>query len=141
MSVTTKAITTPNQITSRGGGSPTELRQALFHVLSGISSTWQLDQNSLAAIIHRSPSTISEWMNKESVSVSMSTPSPDDAQIYEFIEFYDSVSSLFVRVEDQTRWLKQAATEFGNKSPITILEEHPKNLYMLREWVDRAARP
>ncbi len=57
------------------------------------------------------------------------------------IEFYDSVSSLFVRIEDQVRWLKTPSEDFGGKSPIDLLKLNNKNLYSLREWVDFLARP
>lgn len=122
-------------------GTGNDLKAALFHVLFGIEETWKLEQNDLAGILHRSPSTISDWKNKEEVSVSPERPSPNDAQIYELIEFYDSVSSLFVRVEDQMSWLKSASVDFGNRSPLELLKLTPKNLYVLREWIDHLARP
>lgn len=118
-----------------------DLRTALHRVLFGIETTWGLDQNELAGILHRSPSTISDWKGKGSVSVSRENPSPNDTQIFEFVEFYDSVSSLFVRVEDQVGWLKTASSDFGGKSPIELLKNNSKNLFALREWVDHLARP
>src|SRR4051812_2611584 len=90
------------------GISNSNLKTALFHVLFGIEKAWQLEQNDLAGILHRSASTISDWKTKKAVSVSPE-PSPNDAQIYELIEFYDSVTSFFVRVEDQVSWLKTAS--------------------------------
>jgi hypothetical protein len=122
-------------------GAGNDLKTALFHVLFGIEDTWQLEQSDLAGILHRSASTISDWKSKEAISVAPENPSPNDAQIYEFIEFYDSVSSLFVRVEDQLGWLKTQSSDFNGKSPLNLLKEHSKNLYALREWVDHLARP
>ncbi len=131
-----KAPVCPSQ---KGAGN--DLKVALFHVLFGIEGNWQLEQNDLAGILHRSPSTISDWKRNESVSVSPENPSPNDAQIYEFIELYDSVSSFFVRVEDQISWLKSISRDFGGKSPIQLMKDHSKNLYALREWIDHLARP
>jgi hypothetical protein len=118
-----------------------DLKMALYRVLFGIEGTWGLDQNDLAGILHRRSSTISDWKTNEAVSVSPETPSPNDTQIYEFIEFYDSVSSLFVRIEDQVGWLKTASPDFDGKSPLAYLKLHSKNLFALREWVDHLARP
>jgi hypothetical protein len=118
-----------------------DLKTALYRVLFGIGDTWGLDQNDLAGILHRRSSTISDWKTNKAVSVSPENPSPNDTQIYEFIEFYDSVSSLFVRVEDQVGWLKTASPDFGKKSPIELLKTNNKNLFVLREWVDHLARP
>jgi hypothetical protein len=118
-----------------------DLKTALYHVLFGIEEAWKLDQTDLAEILHRRSSTISDWKLKGAVSVSPQNPSPNDTQIYEFIEFYDSVSSLFVRIEDQVRWLKTPSEDFGGKSPIDLLKLNNKNLYSLREWVDFLARP
>jgi hypothetical protein len=118
-----------------------DLKTALNRALFGIGDTWRLDQNDLAAILHRRSSTISDWKTNKAVSVSPENPSPNDTQIYEFIEFYDSVSSLFVRVEDQVGWLKTASPDFGGKSPIELLKINNKNLFALREWVDHLARP
>lgn len=115
--------------------SRSELKSALYRVLLGIENAWEIEQTDLADILHRSPSTISEWKSKKAVSVSIH-PSPNDVQIYELIELYDSVSSLFVRVEDQIGWLKTKSRDFGGKSPIELLKIQPKNLFALREWVD-----
>ncbi|MGK5081848.1 hypothetical protein WDW37_00985 [Bdellovibrionota bacterium FG-1] len=117
------------------------LKTALCRVLFGIEETWGLDQNDLAGILHRRSSTISDWKTNQAVSVSPVNPSPNDTQIYEFIEFFDSVSSLFVRIEDQVGWLKTASPDFGGKSPLELLKLNNKNLFALREWVDHLARP
>jgi hypothetical protein len=122
-------------------GSNTDLKTALYRVLFGIENTWRLGQKELAEILHRRPSTISDWKIKEAVSVSPDSPSPNDSQIYEFIEFYDSVSSLFVRVEEQIKWLKTPSIDFGGKSPMELLKISNRNLFVLREWVDHLARP
>ncbi len=122
-------------------GKSTPLKTALYQVLFGIEDRWQLGQQELAAILHRSASTISDWKKNEAVAVSQDRPSPNDAQIYEFIELYDSVSSLFVRLEDQIRWLTTPSPDFHSKSPLQLLKASPKNLYALREWVDHFARP
>jgi hypothetical protein len=122
-------------------GSGTELKTALFQVLQGIEKTWKIEQSELAAILHRSASTVSDWKTKKAVSVSVDNPSPNDAQIYELIEFYDSVASLFIRVEDQIGWLKTKSQDFGGKSPLELLKIQSKNLFALREWVDHVARP
>lgn len=129
--MTTPPIHSPND----------DLKTALYRVLFGIGETWALDQNDLAGILHRRSSTVSDWKVNEAVSVSQENPSPNDTQIYEFIEFYDSVSSLFVRAEDQVGWLKTASPDFGGKSPIELLKINNKNLFALREWVDHLARP
>lgn len=119
-----------------------DLRTALYHVLFGIKNTWKLEQNDLAGILHRTPSTISDWKTNQTVSVSSSQhPSPNDSQIFEFIELYDSVSSLFLRVEDQIKWLKTKSSDFRNESPLELLKLSNKNLFALREWVDHLARP
>jgi hypothetical protein len=121
-------------------GQSKALKQALYEILFGIQNTWQLGQSDLAAILHRSESTISDWKSKKSVSVS-AEPSPNDLVIYEFIEFYDSLCSTLGRVEDQLRWLKQISPDFGGESPLELIQKHPKNLYILRDWLDRASRP
>lgn len=120
--------------------SDSDLKTALFQVLCGIEREWQMDQNDLAKILHRSPSTISEWKNKGAVTVSPENPSPNDTQIYEFIEFYDAVNSLFLRIEDQITWLKRPSQDFGGASPFELLKTHTKNLYALREWIDHVGR-
>jgi hypothetical protein len=122
-------------------GANSDLKTALYCVLFGIEETWKLDQSDLAEILHRRSSTISDWKTKQAVSVSPETPSPNDTQIYEFIEFYDSVSSLFVRIEDQIGWLKTPSSEFGGKSPLELLKMNCRNLFALREWIDHLARP
>ena len=118
-----------------------DLKTALYRVLFGIERTWGLDQSDLAGILHRRSSTISDWKTNQAVSVSPENPSPNDTQIYEFIEFYDSVSSLFMRVEDQIGWLKTASSDFGGSSPLDLMKTNSKNLFALREWVDHLARP
>jgi hypothetical protein len=117
------------------------LGSALFKVLEGISKSWDLDQTELAAILHRDPSTLSTWKKSKSVTVSKDRPAPNDVQIYELIEFFDSLSSMLFRKEDQTKWLRTPSIEFGKKSPLALLKENPKNLFVLREYVDRVARP
>ncbi len=121
--------------------SPNDLKVALHHVLFGIEKAWRIEQSDLASILHRSPSTISEWKGKGAVSVSTGKPSPNDAQIYELIELYDAVTSLFVRVEDQISWLHTKSLDFGGKSPLQLLKEHSQNLFALRAWVEHLARP
>ena len=117
------------------------LGSALYKVLEGIRKTWQLGQNDLASILHREPSTISTWKNQQSVSVSKENPSPNDAQIFELVEFFDSLTSLIVRDEDQIQWLKTKSVEFGDKCPMELLRVNSKNLFALREHIDRIARP
>ena len=125
----------------KAGGTHEDLKSALFRILFGIETTWGLDQNDLAAILHRSPSTISVWKSQQAVSVAPSHPSPNDAQVFELIEFFDSVTSLLIRTEDQINWLRTTSPDFGGLSPLELLKLKPKNLYTLREWVDRVARP
>ncbi len=117
-----------------------DLKSALYNVLFGIQVTWKLPQSELAAILHRPESTVSDWKVKQTVNVSPE-PSPNDLTIYELIEFYDSVSSMFARVNDQLQWLHRRSSDFAGESPIELLKKHPKNLYLLRDWLDRAGRP
>jgi len=122
-------------------GEAKALGSAIFKVLEGIASTWKLDQGELASILHRDPSTISTWKRAKSVAVSKEHPAPNDVQIFELIEFFDSLSSLLFRKEEQIKWLRTQSVEFGGKSPFELLRENPKNLFALREYVDRISRP
>jgi hypothetical protein len=124
-----------------GLGEGRALGSALFKVLEGITNAWKLEQAELAAILHRDPSTISTWKRAKSVAVSKDNPAPNDVQIFELVEFFDSLSSMILRKEDQIRWLRTSSVEFGGKSPFELLKENPKNLFALREYVDRISRP
>lgn len=116
-----------------------DLKIALAKILFGIERTWKLKPNELAEILHRAPSTVANWKRNESVSVSSDKPSPNDSQIYGFIELYDSLSAFFVCVEDQTGWLRTKSPDFGDKSPLDLLKKEVKYLYKLHEWIDHVA--
>lgn len=117
------------------------LGKALFKVIAGIENTWKLKQNELANILHRDQSTVSTWKGKKAVSVGRGTVTPNDRHLFEFIELFDSLSSLFIRVDDQVNWLRSPSTEFGDVSPYELLVADSKNLFALREFVDRNSRP
>jgi hypothetical protein len=115
-----------------------DLKSGLFLSVTGIENTWNLSQSDIAEVLHRSASTISDWKAKGKIHVSKN-PDPNDKVIYEFIEFYDSVSSFFSRTSDQIKWLKTSSKDFKNESPLSLLKKDIKNLYFLREWMDRLA--
>jgi hypothetical protein len=117
-----------------------DLNSGLFLMVNGIKNVWNLSQKDLAEVLHRSGSTISDWKTHQRIHVSK-TPDANDKLIYEFIEFYDSVTSFFSRTSDQVKWLKTESEDFKNESPLSLLKKDPKNLYCLREWIDRLARP
>lgn len=139
MELTDKPVRPPAEI----GSSHSEMGRALCEVLLGIQRTWKLDGSEIAKILHRNRSTVSEWLGERgSVAVSSGVLSPNDAAIFEFIELFDSVSSLFSREADQISWLRKPSSDFPRgQSPLELLFEHPKNLFALREWVDGLARP
>ena len=119
-----------------------DLTEALFRILEGICNSWQLSPTTeLAEILQRQPSTVSDWFTRKHVHVSPSKPSPNDLLIYEFIDFYDSVSSLFLRSGDQIKWLRSVSTDFGNRSLLQLLKTDPKNIYALHEWINHTRQP
>jgi len=52
-----------------------------------------------------------------------------------------NTSTIFVTSLDQIKWLKTPSEEFGNQTPLDLIKDDPKNLFLLRAWVDQIANP
>lgn len=122
------------------GRTQDDLCEGLYEILFGIKGEWELTQKELSQILHRSLSTLNEWRAKKKVHVSH-TSDANDLLIYEFVEFFDSVTSLFPRKSDQIKWIRARSEAFGGESPLTLMARSPANLYHMREWVDHLSRP
>ena len=114
--------------------------KALYKVIFGILKEWELSQQELATLVHRPPSTISEWKKKESISVSKDLDM-NDYQLIEFIELYKVLTNLFVSLRDRVSWLRESNVGLGNKSPIDLIKTDPRNLHNIRLLMSKIANP
>jgi hypothetical protein len=119
----------------------TDLHSGLFKIIEGIKNEFEFTQRDLSKILHRPPTTISNWFEQKLIKVSKEGHTPDDAQIYELIELYDSLTSYFVHTQDQKAWLTTAQQIFENLSPIAYMQKHPAHLREVRKYLDRRINP
>ena len=114
--------------------------RALYKVIFGILDEWSLSQQELSTLVNRTPTTISEWKKKESISVSKHLDM-NDYQLLEFIELYKVLTNLFVFTKDRTSWLREPNEGFGNKSPLDLIKSDPRNLHTIRLLMSKIANP
>lgn len=121
--------------------SPEALHEGLYKILHGIQNEFGFEEAVIARLIHKPPTTVNGWFKKESVKVSKDRYTPDDVQIYELIELYDTISSYFVKTEDQIKWLKTEHRAFGGLSPLSYIYEHPSHLRDVRRYLEARMNP
>ena len=121
--------------------SPEALHEGLYKILRGIQNEFGLEEAAIARLIHKPPTTVNGWFKKGSVKVSKNRYTPDDVQIYELIELYDTISSYFVKTEDQIKWLKTEHHAFGKLSPLSYIYEHPSHLRDVRRYLEARMNP
>ena len=97
------------------------LEKALYKILNGIKEEFDLDEEILAKILHRSHQTIHDWFQNQEVKVSTSTYTAEDLEVFALIELYDTLTSYFVSNVDQKKWLKTKHYFFNNESPIDYM--------------------
>ena len=114
--------------------------KALYKIIFGILREWDLSQKELAILIHRPPTTISEWRKKESIPVSKNLDM-NDYQLIEFIELYKVLTNLFVSMNDRVSWLREPNEGLDGRSPLDLIEEDPRNLHHIRNLMSKLANP
>ena len=114
--------------------------KALFKIIFGILKEWGLTQEELASLVHRRPTTISEWKRKESISVSKDLDM-NDYQLLEFIELYKILTNLFVSTKDRVSWLREPNAGLGNNAPLELIKTDPRNLHNIRLLMSKIANP
>lgn len=114
--------------------------QALFKVIFGIMREWSLSQAELAVLVGRQPTTISEWKKKGTIPISK-IPDMNDYQLFEFIELYKALTNLFVSVNDRVGWLREVNEGMGDKAPLELIRENPKNLSYVRDIIGHLSNP
>lgn len=114
--------------------------KALYKVIFGILKEWELSQEELAVLVHRKPTTISEWKKRESISVSKDLDM-NDYQLIEFIELYKVLTNLFVSKNDRVSWLRESNEGLGNQTPLELIKSDPRNLHNIRLLMSKIANP
>ncbi len=121
--------------------SPEDLHKGLYKILHGIQKEFGFDEVVIAKLLHKPPTTVNGWFKKESVKVSKDKYTPDDVQVYELIELYDTISSYFVKTEDQVKWLETEHRAFNKLSPLSYIFEHPSHLRDVRRYLEARMNP
>ena len=98
-------------------------------------------QSHIAKILHIPHTTVNGWFKREEVKVSKGKATPNDVQIYDFIDLYNSISSYFVRKEDQVGWLSKDHEAFGDRSPLAYMYEHPSHLREVKYYLETRMNP
>lgn len=120
---------------------PEDLHKGLYKILHGIQKEFGFDEVVIAKLLHKPPTTVNGWFKKKSVKVSKDKYTPDDVQIYELIELYDTISSYFVKTEDQVKWLQTEHRAFNGISPLSYIFEHPSHLRDVRRYLENRMNP
>ncbi len=121
--------------------SPEDLHKGLYKILHGIQKEFGFDEVVIAKLLHKPPTTVNGWFKKESVKVSKDKYTPDDVQVYELIELYDTISSYFVKTEDQVKWLETEHRAFNKLSPLSYIFAHPSHLRDVRRYLEARMNP
>lgn len=121
--------------------SPEVLHEGLYKILHGIQEEFGFEESVIARLIHKPRTTVNGWFKNKSVKVSRDKYTPDDVQIYELIELYDTLSSYFVKTEDQLIWLKTEHPAFGELSPLSYIYKHPSHLRDVRRYLEARMNP
>ncbi|MFT6631925.1 MAG: hypothetical protein ACJAS4_001886 [Bacteriovoracaceae bacterium] len=121
--------------------SPEDLHKGLYKILHGIQKEFGFDEVVIAKLLHKPRTTVNGWFKNGSVKVSKDKYTPDDVQIYELIELYDTISSYFVKTEDQVKWLETEHRAFNKLSPLLYIFEHPSHLRDVRRYLEARMNP
>lgn len=114
--------------------------RALYKIIFGILKEWGLSQEELAVLVHRKPTTISEWKRRGTISVAKDLDM-NDYQLFEFIELYKVLTNIFVSMNDRVSWLRESNEGLGNQTPLELIESDPRNLHKIRLLMSKIANP
>ena len=111
-----------------------ELAKALYSVLFGIETEWDLTPEVFASLLHVSEKTYIEWKNSKEVELNSEGAY---RRVLDFIDFYDTVSSFFASVSDQVGFLNAPGSTFNYNSPFELIKENFQNIHVVNCYFTR----
>jgi hypothetical protein len=109
-----------------------DLRKALAKVLVGIESEWKISSAEFGQLLHVTESMFLNWKSLESIDAT----DLSFERVIRFIDFYDTISSLFAKVEDQIGFLNSTSEEFNFKSPFELIKDRFDNIMGIQFFID-----
>jgi hypothetical protein len=115
-----------------------DLNTGLRLIVIGIRGDWGLSDAEMSKILTLSLKEFNLWIRENRLPYIKDDPVRLET-LYDFIEFYDSVVSLFPKKADQLRFLDSKLHHFDNETPLTLVKCHPIFIYEVTDWLDRLA--